>query len=82
MQTGRLKWASGILLSLLLAPPAAADLLNFTYTGGVQTFTAPVDGLYQIIADGASGGNSTSGGPDRRTTPRSAAHLRLPPAKF
>jgi hypothetical protein len=60
MQTGRSKWASGILLSLLLAPPAAADLLNFSYTGGVQTFTAPADGLYQIIADGASGGNSSS----------------------
>ena len=52
---GNSKWASGILLSLLFAPPAAADLFN--YTGSVQTFTAPVAGQYQITADGASGGN-------------------------
>jgi hypothetical protein len=62
MRTANSKWASGILLSLLFAPPAAADL--FSYTGGVQTFTAPVDGVYDITADGASGGNThnTSGG--------------------
>ncbi len=59
MQTVSSKWASGFLLGLLFAPPAAADL--FSYTGGVQTFTAPVAGQYQITADGASGGNETSG---------------------
>ncbi len=60
MQIGSSKWAGGILLSLLFAPPAAADL--FSYTGGVQTFTAPVAGQYQITADGASGGSAHSGG--------------------
>ncbi|MGA7237718.1 MAG: hypothetical protein WBY44_18675, partial [Bryobacteraceae bacterium] len=60
MQTVSSKWASGFLLGLLFAPPAAADL--FSYNGAVaQTFTAPVDGQYQITADGASGGNETSG---------------------
>lgn len=59
MRTERSKWAGGCLLSLLFAPPAAADL--FSYTGGSQTFTTPVDGVYEIIAYGASGGNSFAG---------------------
>ncbi|MGA7237717.1 MAG: PEP-CTERM sorting domain-containing protein [Bryobacteraceae bacterium] len=62
MRTERSKWASGMLLSLLFAPPAAADL--FSYKGGAQTFTAPVDGVYTITAYGASGGSTlnNSGG--------------------
>jgi hypothetical protein len=45
----------------------AAGTVNFTYTGGVQTFTAPQDGTYTLEAWGASGGNggttgSVSGG--------------------
>ena len=30
----------------------------FGYTGGIQTFTAPVSGTYQLTAYGAQGGNS------------------------
>jgi hypothetical protein len=61
MRAGKSQWACGMLLALLFAPPAAADL--FTYTGtNVQTFTALVDGIYEITADGASGGNTSIGG--------------------
>lgn len=34
---------------------------GFGYTGGMQTFTAPIDGIYQIEAWGAKGGGSTGG---------------------
>lgn len=35
---------------------------NFDYTGGVQTFTAPVAGEYQLEVWGAEGGTSGAGG--------------------
>ncbi len=35
---------------------------NFTYTGGSQTFTASVSGVYTLKAWGAQGGGSTLGG--------------------
>jgi hypothetical protein len=37
---------------------AAASTIDFTYTGGFQTYTAPSTGLYDILAFGAQGGNS------------------------
>jgi hypothetical protein len=60
-----LRWIGGSLLGLLIgAAPAAADV--FTYDGStVQTFTASVAGVYDIVAYGASGAGSshdTSGG--------------------
>lgn len=38
--------------------PAATE---FSYTGSIQTFTAPKDGIYQIEAWGAQGGSATDG---------------------
>jgi hypothetical protein len=55
-----LRSIGGVLLGLLIGTaPAAADV--FTYDGAtVQTFTASVAGVYQIMADGASGGSDTA----------------------
>lgn len=36
----------------------ALKTLIFNYTGGVQSFTAPLNGIYSLKAYGASGGNS------------------------
>jgi len=36
----------------------AIKTLTFNYTGNVQSFTAPVNGIYSLKAYGASGGNS------------------------
>jgi hypothetical protein len=35
---------------------------DFNYTGGIQTFTAPLSGIYKIELWGAQGGGNTSGG--------------------
>ena len=41
------------------APPARASVVtNFSYTGGLQTFTVPSDGSYYIVAAGARGGST------------------------
>ena len=37
-------------------------VFNFDYTGGEQTFTAPVSGTYKLETWGAQGGESTYGG--------------------
>ncbi len=40
---------------MLAGIPALAD--SFSYTGSAQTFSAPITGIYDIVAYGASGGN-------------------------
>ena len=37
---------------------ASATTIDFAYTGGFQTYTAPTTGLYNILAFGAQGGRS------------------------
>ena len=43
------------------AAPVLATSFTFSSPGGLQTYTAPVTGLYQITADGASGGATDFG---------------------
>ena len=38
----------------------ASEVTNFDYTGGEQTFVAPVTGVYKLETWGAQGGNSNS----------------------
>ena len=45
-------------LSGQMHPAAAAPITNFSYTGGLQTFTVPTDGSYYIVAAGARGGST------------------------
>ncbi len=40
---------------------AAASTTDFTYTGGFQTYIAPIAGVYNILAYGAQGGQSSLG---------------------
>ena len=51
--------ATGELLSKLGGTAQAGDVKDFGYTGGVQVYTAPVDGSYTLEAWGASGGGHT-----------------------
>jgi hypothetical protein len=48
-------------LSAALLVPGLTLADTFSYTGSVQYFTAPTTGEYDIMAFGASGGNSVSG---------------------
>lgn len=43
-------------------PPRAGDHITFNYTGNVQTFTAPYDGVYTIEVWGAQGGTGCQKG--------------------
>src|SRR5262249_18185135 len=45
----------------LIPLPALADTFTFMSPGGVQQFTAPTTGKYDIVAFGASGGNGAGG---------------------
>lgn len=49
---------AGISLAALLAwgPSASAATTTFGFTGGVQTFTVPTTGAYQILTFGAGRG--------------------------
>ena len=51
-----------IILALASSASAAAQTprFNFTYTGSLATFTAPIAGTYQILAFGAQGGTGCS----------------------
>ena len=45
----------------MITPSASVEIekvKNFAYTGGEQTFTAPVSGYYKIDTWGAQGGSS------------------------
>jgi hypothetical protein len=51
------------LLALAASEPAArATLFDFTYSGGLVTFTIPTTDTYQILAFGAQGGTGTFAG--------------------
>src|SRR6266446_5765399 len=51
------------LLALAASEPAArATLFDFTYSGGLATFTIPTTDTYQILAFGAQGGTGTFAG--------------------
>src|SRR6266446_2108111 len=55
----RLLLGGATLLALAASEPAAhATLFDFTYSGGLVTFTIPTTDTYQILAFGAQGGNS------------------------
>ena len=43
-------------LSIIISSVAFTQIYNYTYTGGVQTFTAPSSGSYEFQLWGASGG--------------------------
>ena len=43
-------------LSIIISSVAFTQISNYTYTGGVQTFTAPSSGSYEFQLWGASGG--------------------------
>jgi hypothetical protein len=60
--------ASGLALALGLALGGAAQSKVFSYSGGEDSFTAPAQGLYEIVAFGAAGGDASDfslGGGDR-----------------
>ena len=51
------------LLGLAASVSAAhATPIDFTFTGGLVSFTVPTTDTYQILAFGAQGGNSSFGG--------------------
>lgn len=52
--------STGAMLSKLGGTAQAGDARDFGYTGGVQVYTAPVDGSYTLEAWGASGGGHTA----------------------
>src|SRR5215469_6757863 len=45
-------------LGLTASEPAHAQV-QFTYTGKLDSFTAPIAGTYRVLAFGAQGGNGT-----------------------
>lgn len=45
-----------------LSNPSVGDYQDYGYTGGVQSFTAPVSGIYKLEAWGAQGGSGNRGG--------------------
>lgn len=47
--------------TLTLRKHADGEVKEFDYTGGVQTYVVPSDGVYQIKLWGANGGNDASG---------------------
>jgi hypothetical protein len=51
------RWPPAALLALS-ASLAPASATTIDYTGGLQTFTAPTTGAYDIVAYGAQGGNN------------------------
>ncbi len=44
---------------LASAPGTSAAPITFGFTGGIETFTVPQTGTYDIVATGARGGNTS-----------------------
>ena len=62
----RTTFLAGVSFLAIAACGGRASATTFTFTGSVQTFTAPTSGVYDILAYGAQGGNqgSVCGGSD------------------
>src|SRR5215475_14328519 len=63
MRKMKLRLLGGTMLLAFAAsePAAHAQRFEFDYTGSLVTFTAPINGIYQIVAFGAQGGFGGNG---------------------
>jgi hypothetical protein len=62
IKSRRMMLLAGVSAVAMLASAPDASAETFTFTGGVQNFTAPVSGDYSLVAFSGSGGNGLNGG--------------------